>query len=190
MTTGAVYDRLDTALYDGNINVNVPLNSFDGVPASMQVAAPVTLDGDHNLWFKLLRGFEAYGGTWKTQGLISYGQNRYDFNRYIPYYGDKLSSDYKARIWDVDAKVTYLPQQNRTKSWQVAPYGRLSYTHASQGAYAEQGRSIFAQSMDSASHNSLRAEGGVEWTVQGELRGEHSAHDHSEVYSLMAKHAF
>ena len=192
-------------------------------------------------------------GTWKTQGMLSYGQNRYDFNRYIPYYGDKLSSDYDAKVFDIDAKVTYLPQENRAKSWQVAPYGRLSYTHASQGAYTEEGSSVFAQDMDSASNSSFRAEAGVEWkhqmdktsswggsvgykrilsganpelngtfagdangftlsgdndknyvtysvninkntgnnwTVQGELRGEMSGHNHSEVYSLMAKHAF
>jgi len=312
MTTGAVHDRLDTALFDGNINVTVPTASFDGIPGTIQVAAPVTLDTENNLWFKLLRGFEAYGGidggydlhnksfggvigydkavngttrvgglfsyaktdyttdvmsgdshdwrigiyashdngTWKTQGLIAYGQNRYDFNRYV--LGDKLSSDYKANILDINAKVKYLPQQNRAKSWQVAPYVDMSYTHSSQGSYDESG-SIFAQSIDSASNNSWRAEGGVEWkhnmdktsswggnvgykrvlsgvnpelngtfvgdnnrftlktdndkdyftyslnlrkntghnwTVQGEIRGEKSAHNHNEVYSLLAKYSY
>jgi autotransporter-associated beta strand protein len=315
MTTGATYDRLDTALYDGNVNVAVPTASFDGVPATLQVAAPMTLDTTNNLWFKLLRGFESYGGTdggydldnksfggvigydravngttrvggllsyaktdystdvmsgdshdwrigiyashdngtWKTQGLISYGQNKYDFNRYIAYDNSKLSSDYTAKVFDMDLKVKYLPQYNRAKSWQVAPYVGLAYTHSTQGAYAEDGSSAFAQNIDSASNNSYRAEVGVEWkhamnkdssfggsvgykrvlsgvnpelngtfvgddnrftlktdndrnyftyslnlrkntghnwTVQGDVRGEKSSHNHSEVYSIMAKYAF
>jgi autotransporter-associated beta strand protein len=315
MTTGATYDRLNTALYDGNVNVAVPTASFDGVPATMQVSAPMTLDTTNNLWFKLLRGFESYGGTdggfdldnksfggvigydravngttrvggllsyaktdystdvmsgdshdwrigiyashdtgtWKTQGLISYGQNKYDFDRYIAYDNSKLSSDYTAKVFDMDLKVKYLPQYNRAKSWQVAPYVGLAYTHSTQGSYAEDGSSAFAQNIDSASNNSYRAEVGVEWkhdmtkdssfggsvgykrvlsgvnpelngtfvgddnrftlktdndrnyftyslnlkkntghnwTVQGDVRGEKSAHNHSEVYSVMAKYAF
>jgi len=226
MTTAAAYDRLDTALYDGNVTVTVPAISFDGVPPALQVSLPMPLDTANNLWFKLFRGYESYGattnggcnlsnksfggvigydkaintttragclfsyaktdystnvldgkshdwrvgvyashddGTWKTQGLMSYGHNRYDFNRYIPYYGDKLYSDYTAKVYDMSVKVKYLPPTNRAKSWQVGPYISLTYTHSSQSAYAEQGSSPFAQSLDSTMNNSLRAEAGVEW---------------------------
>ena len=183
--------------------------------------------------------------------MISYGHNRYDFNRYVP--DGKLYSDYTAKVFDINAKVKYLPQYNRVKSWQVAPYAGLAYTHSTQGAYTEEGSSAFAQSIDSASNNSYRAEVGVEWkhdmskdssfggsvgykrilsgvnpelngtfasdtnrftlytdndrnyatyslnlkkntghnwAMQGEVRGEKSAHNHSEVYSVMAKYSF
>jgi autotransporter-associated beta strand protein len=316
MTIGAAYDRLDTMDLNGNALVPTTANSFDGVPATMKVDIPMALDADNELWFKLFRGYEMYGGnsnspdlnnksfggaigydraipgtttrvgglfayghtdyaagtlngdshdwrigtyashddgTWKTQGLIAYGRNHYDINRTIANYGDRLNANYKANVFDASAKVKYLPQQNRLKSVQVAPYASLSYTHTSQDGYSETGGSAFAQSLDSASNNSLRGEVGLEfthninmtssvggsigykrvlsgvnpelngtftgdnnrfhittdndrnyitynlnvrkntgnnWTIQGELRGEKSAHNHSEVYSALAKYAF
>jgi hypothetical protein len=36
----------------------------------------------------------------------------------------------------------------------------------------------------------VRKNTGNNWTIQGELRGEKSAHNHSEVYSALAKYAF
>ena len=316
LTAETVASRLNTVDYSTFVGTEVRLKSFDGVPATMKVDIPMALDADNELWFKLFRGFEMYGGNsnspdlnnksfggaigydraipgtttrvgglfayghtdyeagtlngdshdwrvgiyashdsgvWKTQGLIAYGRNHYDINRTITSFGDRLNANYSADIFDAAAKVKYLPPQNRLKSVQLAPYATLSYTHTSQDGYSETGGSVFAQNIDSASNNSLRGEVGLElthnidktssvggsigykrvlsgvnpelngtftgdnnrfhivtdndkdyvtyslnvrkntgnnWTVQGEIRGERSAHNHSEVYSMLAKYAF
>jgi len=133
-------------------------------------------------------------GNWDYQGLVSYGRNKYDLDRSINLAGSglgnsTLNSDYQAKVWDVEAKARYLIPSTKAKTWQLTPYGKLSYTHTSQDAYGEtaggtlsgtgssgssggsslSGSSsssvgnIFAQNLGSASYNSTRGEIGLEF---------------------------
>jgi outer membrane autotransporter protein len=63
----------------------------------------------------------------------------------------------------VEAKAKYLIPSTARKTWQFTPYGKVSYTHTNQDGYSETGSSVFAQNMDSASHNSTRGEIGIEF---------------------------
>ena len=158
-------------------------------------------------------------GDWDYRGLVSYGRNKYDLDRSIDLAGSglgnsTLNSDYQAKVWEVEAKARYLIPSTKAKTWQLTPYGKLSYTHTSQDAYGETvnssliassgGSSVFAQNIDSASYNSTRGEIGLEfkraydkngslggkWTGQAELRGEASPHTHKEIISVAAKYHF
>ena len=101
-------------------------------------------------------------GDWDYQALATYGRNHYDLDRSVSYEGTKTNSDYKAKVWDGEVKARYFIPSTQTKTWQVKPYGKVSYTHTNQDAYVETGTSIFKQSLNSASNNSWRGEVGVE----------------------------
>ena len=103
-----------------------------------------------------------YNGDWEYQALATYGRNHYDIDRSTAWEGSKVNGDYKAKVWDGEVKARYFVPSTRTKTWQVKPYGKLSYTHTAQDAYAETGSSSFKQSLNSASNNSWRGEIGVE----------------------------
>jgi autotransporter-associated beta strand protein len=118
------------------------------------------ISGDSHDW-RVGAYVDHKNGNWDYQGLLTYGRNHYDLDRDI--LGGKLNSDYKAKVWDVEAKAKYLIPSTARKTWQFTPYGKLSYTHSSQDAYGETGGSVFAQNMDSTSHNSTRGEIGVEF---------------------------
>ena len=133
------------------------------------------LSGDSHDW-RIGTYVDHKNGNWDYQGLISYGRNHYDLDRNISLAGSSLgngtlNSDYKAKVWDVEAKAKYLIPSTKTKTWQFTPYGKLSYTHTSQDAYSEtlkNGSSsgvsgLMAQDLDSASHNSWRGEIGLEF---------------------------
>jgi outer membrane autotransporter protein len=92
---------------------------------------------------------------------LTYGHNKYDLDREV--LGAKLNSDYKAKVWDVEAKAKYLIPSTKAKTWQLTPYGKLSYTHTNQDAYSETGSSVFAQNLESGSYNSTRGEIGLEF---------------------------
>jgi subtilase-type serine protease len=102
-------------------------------------------------------------GDWDYQALVTYGSNHYDLDRDVSWEGTKTNSDYKAKVWDGEVKARYFIPSTKNKTWQVKPYGKLSYTHTSQDAYAETGSSIFKQNLNSASNNSWRGEVGVEF---------------------------
>jgi len=101
-------------------------------------------------------------GDWEYQALATYGRNHYDLDRAISYEGTKTNSDYKAKVWDGEVKARYFIPSTQTRTWQVKPYGKVSYTHTAQDAYAETGTSTFKQNLNSASNNSWRGEVGVE----------------------------
>ena len=103
-----------------------------------------------------------YNGDWEYQALATYGSNHYDIDRSNAWEGSKVNGDYKAKVWDGEVKARYFVPSTRTKTWQVKPYGKLSYTHTAQDAYAETGTSTFKQNLNSASNNSWRGEVGVE----------------------------
>ena len=103
-----------------------------------------------------------YNGDWEYQALATYGSNHYDIDRSTAWEGSKVNGDYKAKVWDGEVKARYFVPSTRTRTWQVKPYGKVSYTHTAQDAYAETGSSIFKQSLNSASNNSWRGEVGVE----------------------------
>jgi hypothetical protein len=46
-----------------------------------------------------------------TRALVTYGHNKYDLDRDV--LGAKLNSDYKAKVWDVEAKAKYLNSFHR-----------------------------------------------------------------------------
>jgi autotransporter-associated beta strand protein len=118
------------------------------------------LSGDSHDW-RVGAYVDHKNGNWDYQGLVTYGHNKYDLDRYV--LGDKVNSDYKAKVWDVEAKAKYLIPSTRAKTWQFTPYGKLSYTHTNQDAYSETGSSVFAQNIESASYNSTRGEIGLEF---------------------------
>ena len=101
-------------------------------------------------------------GDWEYQALATYGRNRYDLDRFVTWEGTKTNSEYKAKVWDGEVKARYFIPSTQNKTWQVKPYGKLSYTHTAQDAYAETGSSVFKQSLNSATNNSWRGEVGVE----------------------------
>jgi len=101
-------------------------------------------------------------GDWEYQALATYGRNHYDLDRSVTWEGTKTNSDYKAKVWDGEVKTKYFIPSTQNKTWQVKPYGKLSYTHTAQDAYAETGSSTFKQSLNSTSNNSWRGELGVE----------------------------
>ena len=101
-------------------------------------------------------------GDWDYQALATYGRNHYDLDRSVTWEGTKTNSDYKAKVWDGEVKAKYFIPSTQNKTWQVKPYGKLSYTHTAQDAYAETGSSTFKQSLNSTSNNSWRGELGVE----------------------------
>jgi autotransporter-associated beta strand protein len=118
------------------------------------------ISGDSHDW-RVGAYVDHKNGNWDYQGLLTYGHNKYDLDRYVM--SDKLNSDYKAKVWDVEAKAKYLIPSTARKTWKFTPYGKLSYTHSSQDGYSETGGSVFAQNMDSTSHNSTRGEVGIEF---------------------------
>lgn len=120
------------------------------------------LQGDSNDW-RLGIYTGARKGDWEYQGLASYGNNHYDLDGYTSDGGEKLNSDFKAKVWDLAFKAKYTLPGTKTKTWQVKPYGKLEYTHTSQEGYSETGNNAFAKNIDSASNNSTRAEIGIEF---------------------------
>jgi autotransporter-associated beta strand protein len=118
------------------------------------------MSGDSHDW-RVGAYVDHKNGNWDYQGLVTYGHNKYDLDRDV--LGTKLNSDYKAKVWDVEAKAKYLIPSTARKTWQFTPYGKVSYTHSSQDAYGETGNSVFAQNMESTSHNSTRGEIGIEF---------------------------
>ena len=118
------------------------------------------MSGDSHDW-RVGAYVDHKNGNWDYQGLLTYGHNKYDLDRDV--LGTKLNSDYKAKVWDVEAKAKYLIPSTARKTWQFTPYGKVSYTHSSQDAYGETGNSVFAQNMESTSHNSTRGEIGIEF---------------------------
>jgi outer membrane autotransporter protein len=118
------------------------------------------MSGDSHDW-RVGAYVDHKNGNWDYQGLVTYGHNKYDLDRYVM--SDKLNSDYKAKVWDVEAKAKYLIPSTARKTWQFTPYGKLSYTHSSQDGYSETGGSVFAQNMSSTAHNSTRGEIGIEF---------------------------
>ncbi len=110
-------------------------------------------------------------GDWDYQALLSYGQNRYDLDHELGFFGKSLNANFKAKVWDADLKARYTLPSTRSKVWQVRPYGQLSYTHTGQDAYTESGSEVLAQRMDGASNNSWRAEAGVEFKRALEKNG-------------------
>jgi len=118
------------------------------------------ISGDSHDW-RVGAYVDHKNGNWDYQGLLTYGHNKYDLDRDV--LGTKLNSDYKAKVWDVEAKAKYLIPSTARKTWQFTPYGKVSYTHSSQDAYGETGSSVFAQNIDSTSHNSTRGEIGIEF---------------------------
>ncbi len=110
-------------------------------------------------------------GDWDYQALLSYGQNRYDLDHDLRFFGKNLNADFKAKVWDADLKARYTLPSTRSKVWQVRPYGQLSYTHTGQDAYTERGSEVLAQSLDGTNNNSWRAEAGVEFKRQLEKNG-------------------
>jgi outer membrane autotransporter protein len=134
------------------------------------------ISGDSHDW-RLGAYVDHKNGNWDYQGLVSYGRNKYDLDRSINLAGSglgnsTLNSDYQAKVWDVEAKAKYLIPSTKDKTWQLTPYGKLSYTHTNQDAYSEtaggssmasSGGSVFAQNIESASNNSTRGEIGLEF---------------------------
>jgi len=118
------------------------------------------MSGDSHDW-RVGAYIDYKNGNWDYQGLMTYGHNKYDLDRDV--LGAKLNSDYKAKVWDVEAKAKYLIPSTKAKTWQLTPYGKLSYTHTNQDAYSETGSSVFAQSLESGSYNSTRGEIGLEF---------------------------
>jgi autotransporter-associated beta strand protein len=118
------------------------------------------ISGDSHDW-RVGAYVDHKNGNWDYQGLVTYGHNKYDLDRDV--LGAKLNSDYQAKVWDVEAKAKYLIPSTARKTWQFTPYGKVSYTHTNQDGYSETGSSVFAQNMDSTSHNSTRGEIGVEF---------------------------
>ena len=118
------------------------------------------MSGDSHDW-RLGAYVDHRNGNWDYQGLVTYGHNKYDLDRYVM--NSKLNSDYKAKVWDVEAKAKYRIPSTARKTWQFTPYGKVSYTHTNQDAYSETGGSVFAQNVNSTSHNSTRGEIGIEF---------------------------
>lgn len=102
-------------------------------------------------------------GDWDFQGLVSYGQNHYDIDRSVAWDSSTSNGDYKAKVVDAELKAKYLIPSTAARTWQVRPYGKVSYTHNNQEAYGETGDSIFKQSINSTSNNSWRGEIGAEF---------------------------
>lgn len=120
------------------------------------------LSGDSHDW-RLGVYADHKNGAWEYQGLVSYGQNHYDMDRNVDFYNTKLNGDYKAKVWDAEAKAKYTLPSTVQRTWQVKPYGKLSYTHTSQDSYTESSNTVLpGQSVDSLSNNSWRGEVGLE----------------------------
>jgi outer membrane autotransporter protein len=99
------------------------------------------ISGDSHDW-RVGAYVDHKNGNWDYQGLVSYGRNKYDLDRSINLAGSglgnsTLNSDYQAKVWDVEAKAKYLIPSTKAKTWQLTPYGKLSYTHTNQDAYSE-----------------------------------------------------
>ena len=118
------------------------------------------ITGDSHDW-RLGTYVDHHNGNWDYQGLLTYGHNHYDMDRYTSWERSTVNSDYKAKIWDAEAKAKYLIPSTQKKTWQVEPYGKIMYTHSTQDAYSETGDSYFKQNLDKVVNNSWRAEVGV-----------------------------
>jgi autotransporter-associated beta strand protein len=118
------------------------------------------ITGDSHDW-RLGTYVDHHNGNWDYQGLLTYGHNNYDMDRYTSWERSTVNSDYKAKIWDAEAKAKYLIPSTQKKTWQVEPYGKVMYTHSTQDAYSETGNSYFKQNLDKVVNNSWRAEVGV-----------------------------
>ena len=118
------------------------------------------ITGDSHDW-RLGTYVDHHNGNWDYQGLLTYGHNHYDMDRYTSWDRSTVNSDFKAKIWDAEAKAKYLIPSTQKKTWQVEPYGKIMYTHSTQDAYSETGDSYFKQNLDKVVNNSWRAEVGV-----------------------------
>ena len=119
------------------------------------------LRGDSNDWRVGLYGSKI-NGAWDYQALVSYGDNKYDLEHDIALADSTAHADFKGKVWDAQAKARFTIPTTRTRTWQVRPYGQLSYTHTAQDSYKESGTGVFKQSIEAAENNSWRAEIGVE----------------------------
>ena len=63
LTADSLYGRLDTNAFDGILEVPVHIPSLAGENKTVNADIPAALDANNNLWLKMFRGFEAYGGT-------------------------------------------------------------------------------------------------------------------------------
>jgi autotransporter-associated beta strand protein len=133
LTNETVYSRLDTVDFSGNLAVPA-VQSLDAQAPQVKTSLPVALDANNNLWFKLFRGFETYGGngnssdlnnssfggavgydhalnlTTRVGGLFSYGKTHYDTDNIS---GDShdwrvgLYADHKNGDWDYQGLLSY-----------------------------------------------------------------------------------
>jgi autotransporter-associated beta strand protein len=118
-----------------------------------------SMDGDSKDW-QLGAYIEHKNAGWDYSGLLSYGRNNYDLNRYAA--GEKYNADYHANVWDIEARAKYPLSSTTERTWKVVPYGKLGYTHTSQESYDETGTGISAQHISDSSHSSVIGEVGVE----------------------------
>ena len=118
-----------------------------------------SMDGDSKDW-QLGAYIEHKNAGWDYSGLLSYGRNNYDLNRYAG--GEKYNADYHANVWDIEARAKYSLPSTTERTWKVAPYGKLGYIHTSQESYDETGTGISAQHIADSSHSSVTGEVGVE----------------------------
>jgi len=158
-------DSLENKSFGGAIGYDHALNLSTRVGALFSYGVTDyntdNIEGKSHDWRVGIYG-DHKSGDWDYQALATYGKNHYDLDRSVAWEGTKSNSDYKAKVWDGELKARYFIPSTQTKAWQVKPYGKLSYTHTAQDAYAETGTSTFKQSMSSASNNSWRGELGVE----------------------------
>ena len=158
-------DSLENKSFGGAIGYDHALNLSTRIGALFSYGVTDyntdNIEGKSHDWRVGIYG-DHKSGDWDYQALATYGKNHYDLDRSVAWEGTKSNSDYKAKVWDGELKARYFIPSTQTKTWQVKPYGKLSYTHTAQDAYAETGTSTFKQSMSSASNNSWRGELGVE----------------------------
>jgi len=145
--------------YDHALNLNTRLGGL--ISYGVTNYSTDNVNGDSYDWRVGIYG-DHKNGDWEYQALATYGRNRYDLDRFVTWEGTKTNSEYKAKVWDGEVKARYFLPSTQNKTWQVKPYGKLSYTHSKQDAYAETGSSVFKQSLNSATNNSWRGEVGVE----------------------------
>jgi autotransporter-associated beta strand protein len=133
LTNETVFSRLDTVDFSGALAVPA-VQSLDAQAPQVKTSLPVALDANNNLWFKLFRGFETYGGngnssdlnnssfggavgydhalnlTTRVGGLFSYGKTHYDTDNIS---GDShdwrlgVYADHKNGGWDYQGLLSY-----------------------------------------------------------------------------------
>lgn len=121
--------------------------------------------GDSKDWRVGLYGSKIKG-NWDYQLQGSFGENRYDLDHYLPIFNKTSHGAFDTKLYNTEFKARYTLPGTKGKNWQVAPYGKLSYTHGTQEAYTETGSSGLEQVLDKASHNAWQGEIGSEFKKQ------------------------